>query len=329
MKEIEIWKFIQIIIVENKKAVLLTVTESSDSSPGKQGFKMAVDENGNIFGTVGGGIMEKELISEAVIYLKDGGNSLIKTLYHDPKSANEKSGLICGGKQTLAINVLDNHDISVVENILSAWQSQSEVVLSISQNGITVIPELNNANRFTFNYQDDFNFEYKEVYGITETIYIIGGGHVGLAISKVMANLDFFIIVLDHREDVFTMKKNIYAHKKIISAYDDVGKHIKEGEMSYVVIVSPQHIGDEAALKAVIHKKLKYLGMMGSKKKIKIVRDNLIHSGIDPELLRKVHMPIGLEIGAKTPEEIAVSIAAEIINVKYNQNYRENNFLNS
>lgn len=319
MKEIEIWKIIKTIIHKNKKAALLTVVESSDSSPGKQGFKMAVDEDGNIIGTIGGGMMEKNLISESLTYLKARGKYLIKTLYHDPESAKEKSGLICGGKQIVAISVFDYADKIIVGKILSSLEAQSEVILSISQSGIALNSKMNNAPRYTFKFENEFNFEYKELYGNSDTIYIIGGGHVGLAISKILTNIDFYIIVIDHREDVIKMRNNIYAHKKIISSYDEVGNYIKEGGMSYVVIVSPQHTGDEAALKSVINKNLKYLGMMGSKRKIKTIRDNLILSGIDPELLSKVHMPIGLEIGAQTPDEIAVSIAAEIIKVKYSK----------
>lgn len=317
MKEIEIWKFIKTIIHKNKKAALLTVVESTDSSPGKQGFKMAVDEDGNIIGTIGGGIMEKNLISESLTYVKTSEKYFIKTLYHIPESAKEKSGLICGGKQIVAISVFDSADKIIVGKILSSLEAQSEVVLSISQSGFALNSEMNNAPRYTFKFENEFNYEYKELYGNSDTIYIIGGGHVGLAISKILANLDFYIIVIDHREDVITMRNNIYTHKKIICSYDEVGNYIKGGGMSYVVIVSPQHTGDEAALKSVINKNLKYLGMMGSKRKIKTIRDNLILSGIDPELLSKVHMPIGLVIGAQTPDEIAVSIAAEIIKVKY------------
>ncbi|HRB26470.1 MAG TPA: XdhC family protein [Bacteroidia bacterium] len=317
MKEIEIWKFIKTIIHKNKKAALLTVVESSDSSPGKQGFKMAVDEDGNIIGTIGGGIMEKNLISESLTYVKAREKYFIKTLYHNPESAKEKSGLICGGKQIVAISVFDYTDKIIVGKILSSLEAQSEVILSISQNGLSLNSKVNSVPRCTFIFENELNYEYKELYENSDTIYIIGGGHVGLAISKILANLDFYIIVIDQREDVITMRNNIYAHKKVISSYDEVGNYIKEGGMSYVVIVSPQHTGDEAALKSVINKNLKYLGMMGSKRKIKTIRDNLILSGIDPELLSKVHMPIGLEIGAQTPDEIAVSIAAEIIKVKY------------
>jgi len=319
MKEIEIWKFIKTIISQNMKVALLTVVESSDSSPGKQGFKMAVDEDRNIIGTIGGGIMEKNLIFESLAYLKASEKYFIKTLYHNQESANEKSGLICGGKQIVAISVFDYADKIIVGKILSTLEAQSETILSISQNGITLNSKMNSVSRYTFKFENDINYEYKELYGNPDTIYIIGGGHVGLAISKILANLDFHIIVIDHREDVITMRNNIYAHKKIICSYDEVGKYIKEGGMSYVVIVSPQHISDEVALKSVINKNLKYLGVMGSKRKIRTIRDNIILSGFDPELLSKVHMPIGLEIGAQTPDEIAVSIAAEIIKEKYSK----------
>lgn len=318
MKELKLWKSILKSLVNSKKVALLIVAESSNSSPGRQGFKMAVNEDGILFGTIGGGIMEANLITEAISNLKSNSNSYLKTLYHNPKDMSESSGLICGGKQTFIFNYLDESNIDLARKIISVYESQTESILVNSQNGINLQTNKEQADKYIFNYTDEGFFEYKEKYGISDTIYIIGGGHVGLALSKVMANLDFYIIIVDHRDNIYTMNENIYVHRKIISEYNQIGNFITEGNNSYIVIVSPQHIGDEAALKSVVHKNVKYIGMMGSKKKIKNVFDNLIDSGIKKELLEKVHSPVGLEIGAQTPDEIAISIAAEIIKVKYN-----------
>ena len=317
MKELKLWKSILDSLVKSKIVALIIVAESSNSSPGKQGFKMAVNEDEVLFGTIGGGIMERDLLFNAREKLKSKKKSFAKTLYHNQNDKNESSGLICGGKQIFIFNFLDESNIDLVNKIITYLESQTRSVLVNSQNGIFVQTNISQTNKFDFNYTDEIIFEYKEIYGISDTVYIIGGGHVGLALSKVMANLDFYIVIVDHRDEVFTMSENIYAHKKTIMNYDKIDNVIREGNNSYVIIVSPQHLGDEVALKSVINKNVKYIGMMGSKKKIKTIFENLLKSGIDKELLNKVHSPIGLEIGAESPDEIAISIAAEIIKVKY------------
>jgi xanthine dehydrogenase accessory factor len=146
--------------------------------------------------------------------------------------------------------------------------------------------------------------------------YVAGGGHVGLAVSRVMKSIGFYVIVFDHREDVFTIEQNKYADEIIITKYEEIGEKVIESERSYVIIVTPIHAGDKLTLKSVINKNLKYIGMMGSARKIKTIFDALRAEGVDENLFKKVHTPIGLEIEAETPEEIAVSIAAEIIKVK-------------
>lgn len=320
MQELKLWKAIQLSLINNNKVALLIVCESSNSAPGKKGFKMALDKNGVLSGTIGGGIMENNLITDSLDYLKTENVTIIKTLYHNSSNHNENSGLICGGKQTFIIKVLNESNIPLVDEIISRIENQTEAILKITKEIIQISENNNLIEKYSFNYLDENNFEYKEKLGVNDTLYIIGGGHVGLAVSKVFSNLNFYIVIIDHRKDVATLKENSFVNETIITYYDKVCDIIKEGDNSYVVIVSSQHIGDETALKSIIRKKVKYVGMMGSKKKIKTIFDNLIESGIDKKVLDKVHSPIGLEIGAETPDEIAISIAAEVIKVKYGMN---------
>ena len=133
-----------------------------------------------------------------------------------------------------------------------------------------------------------------------------------------MKSLGFYVIVFDHREDIFTIEQNKFADEIVICKYEEIGEKIIESERSFIIIVTPMHSGDKETLKSVISKKVKYIGMMGSKRKIKTIFENLSKDGIDIKLFERVHTPIGLEIEAETPEEIAVSIAAEIIKVKNN-----------
>lgn len=315
MNEVILWNFILKTISSDKKAMLLVVAESSDSSPGRQGFKMAVDEEGETVGTIGGGIMEKDMIEYALDVRFGNESRLIKKLHHTDKTNFEKSGLICGGCQTIFFSVIDKSQTTLVENILSSIEEKQNNELLITPKRI----EYNTANSIlpiSFTYKSDEDWEYRENIGLPLIAYIAGGGHVGLAVSRVMKTLGFYVVVFDHREDVFTIEQNSFADEIIITRYEDIGKKIIESERSYIIIVTPMHTGDEATLKSVIDRKVNYIGMMGSKRKIKNIFDALLADGIDGELLQRVHTPIGIEIEAETPEEIAISIAAEIIKVK-------------
>lgn len=315
MKEVELWKFTLKTISSDKKAVLLVVAESSNSSPGKQGFKMAVTEDGEMMGTIGGGIMEKNIIEYSLDLLFGKETRLIKKLHHTDKTNFEKSGLICGGYQTIIFNVLDKSHIQLIGSILSSFNQKQNGKLLVIPGKIEYL-HTEDIQTISFQYNSDEDWHYSENLGLPLIAYIAGGGHVGLAVSRIMKSLGFHVIVFDHRKDIYTIEQNMFADEIIICKYEEIGNRIIESERSYVIIVTPMHVGDKDTLKSVIYKKVKYIGMMGSQRKIKSIFDALTTEGISSELLNKVHTPIGLEIEAETPEEIAISIAAEIIKVK-------------
>ena len=116
-----------------------------------------------------------------------------------------------------------------------------------------------------------------------------------------------------------TIEQNKFADEIVICKYEEIGSKIIDSDRSYIIIVTPMHAGDKETLKSVINKNVKYIGMMGSKRKIKTIFESLRENGIDENLFIRVHTPIGLEIEAESPEEIAVSIAAEVIKVKNNK----------
>ena len=315
MKETDLWNFIDKTINSGKKVVLLTVAESSNSSPGRQGFKMAVSEDAELLGTIGGGIMEKDMIEYSLDLLFGNENKTIKRLHHTDKTKYEKSGLICGGYQIILFSVIDNSHTGLIERIISSSNKKKNGELVISSAGI----EFNNVdstNPVSFNYQTDDDWEYRETIGLPLIAFIAGGGHVGLAVSRIMKSIGFYVIVFDHREDVFTIEQNEYADEIIITKYEGIGNHILEGKRSYIIIVTPMHAGDKDTLKSVIQKDVKYIGLMGSKRKIKSIFDALRQDGVDEELFKRIHTPIGIEIEAESPEEIAISIAAEVIKIK-------------
>lgn len=323
MSNIDLWKFILENINSSKKVVLLTVAEASNSSPGRQCFKMAVNEDAVSFGTIGGGIMEKDMLEYSLDLLFGNETRNIKKLYHSDKTKFEKSGLICGGFQTILFSVIDKSKAKVINNIISSIKEKNTGEFEILNNDLNysqsdkIIPT-------SFDYESDDNWKYKESIGLPLIAYVAGGGHVGLAVSRIMKSIGFYVIVFDHREDVFTIEQNKYADEIIITKYEEIGEKVIESERSYVIIVTPMHAGDKDTLKSVINKEVKYIGMMGSARKIKTIFNTLREEGIDENLFKIVHTPIGLEIEAETPEEIAVSIAAEIIKVKNSLSTRQN-----
>ncbi len=317
MKEIELWKFIEEKLNSDLEVILMVVAESSKSSPGRAGFKMAISGDNKLAGTVGGGIMEHRLLEECKRYFESGKKiNLVKKLYHNKTSPGEKSGLICGGTETIILKSLQEKDKTSISKIIKHYDNLESGTLKIDQSGILFNESNTHQSKISFDFRSDNEWSYQETSGQPYTVYVIGGGHVGLAVSKVMSTQDFFIITIDPRKDVFTMVNNTYANKKLFIPYDEVGKHIIEGDRSFAVIVTSEHDTDLAALKSVINKKLKYIGLMGSKAKIKSIFSKVIEQGVDPELLKKVHTPVGIEIEAESPEEIGISVAAEIIKVK-------------
>ncbi len=311
-----IWDFVKEELSKGKKICLLVVADSSESSPGRQGFLMAVNSEGKTIGTVGGGVLEFKMIQKALKQIRQEIKSRLVVLHHDPAAEEEKSGLICGGTQTIILTLLNEEDKTTIEEVLTALDEELNRTVIIDENGLKLTEANNISKKYDFKYSGKKKYEYSENIGIKDTAYIIGGGHIGLALSRIMKFLNFRVVVFDERKSLFTLEANKFADNKIVTAYENVGAFIPEGDFSYVIIVTAKHTGDRDALKSVINKKLKYIGTMGSKRKIKTIFDSLIQEGIDKSLLQKVHSPIGLDISSETPEEIAISIAAEIIKVK-------------
>ncbi len=318
MREFKLWKFIASELQTGKRISLMIVAASNRSSPGRAGFKMAVTENTKCYGTIGGGIMERNLIKKAPDLIIGNKKIIIKKLYHNPNSSFETSGLICGGNQTIIIINLAKSDLTIVKKIIDGFNKGEKATLCITPLGLKYASEVYDKRSINFNYNTENDWEYCESYGMPDTIYIIGGGHVGLAVAHAMSTLDFRIFTFDPRKDVFTVKQNIYSNKIFNIPYEKVGEFIEEGNRSYVVILTSEMNTDIIALKSIIKKNVGYIGLMGSKVKIKKIFNSLTQEEFDPKLFDKISAPIGIEIYAETPEEIAVSIAAEIIKTKYN-----------
>jgi xanthine dehydrogenase accessory factor len=147
-------------------------------------------------------------------------------------------------------------------------------------------------------------------------VYIFGGGHISLFVSKISSMAGFQVVVIDERPQFANKERFPDADEVIAEDFEMVLPKLKVNQSSYLVIVTRGHTYDQEVLDWALGQQVRYIGMIGSRMKVRTVYDNLKEKGIKPEQLERVHAPIGLDLGALTPEEIAVSIVAEMIKVR-------------
>jgi xanthine dehydrogenase accessory factor len=148
------------------------------------------------------------------------------------------------------------------------------------------------------------------------SLLIFGGGHISFYLSRIGKMVGFQVTVIDDRKEYANPIRFPEADETIARDYKDVFSQLKTDSLSYIVIVTRGHAHDQAVLEWAVTTDSAYIGMIGSKTKTKRVYENLVENGISKESLNNVCAPIGLEINSETPEEIAVSIIAEVIKVK-------------
>lgn len=318
----EFWKFISEHMKFGQSSELLIVFESKGSSPGRKGFKMAVSgtENWEMRGSIGGGIMEHKLVELSRARIKnDMTDILIKRQVHRKDEAKDQSGMICSGEQTIAFVPMradDKERLKTVLSIMEALQGNDPGTLKITNNSFEFIPKQIPENDKEGIYNSDDDWEYTECVGFSDSVYIVGGGHVSQALCDILSNLEFHVTVFDEREDLKTMVENDDAHVKVVVPYEEVAAQIPEGPNTYVILVTFGYRTDKIVLEGMLDKEYAYLGMMGSEKKIDEMYADLRMDGVPKEKLDRVSAPIGMPINSKTPTEIAVSIVAELIELK-------------
>ena len=307
------WQFILDSITSNIAVALLYVLESKGSSPGRQGFFMAINKTGAMEGSIGGGIMEHKLVELVKEHLKEGKeiNSIKKQLHHK-EAANNQSGMICSGEQTIFLYSVKKENAPVVEQIIKG----NALSISLSTNGIIASIEKLDKN-YTFYFNAETDWLYNENLNQKNYLHIIGGGHCSLALSKLMSEMDFEITVYDTRENLSTINKNEFATQKIIvKDYSELTNVINEAPNSFVIIMTLGYRADAIAFDALMQKEFTYFKMLGSANKLKTLYKEYLAKGMDENKLTALLQPAGVAIHSQTPQEIAISIAAEIIGVK-------------
>ncbi len=280
-----------------RRVALCTVVGTRGSAPQAPGASLLVDHAMNTAGTLGGGCVEAEVRKQAFEILASDKPVLLNfRLDHD---FGWDDGLICGGQMDIAV--------------VPIWTQQQAAPFAEAAKEMAAARGVSIPLRV---WQGDRLLEYRVQIEPEPTLLIAGAGHVGTALAKLAAGLEFKVVVVDDRAD-FANADRLPPPIEPIAA--DIERTLREyliDAATYVVIVTRGHNHDEQALSAVIRSPAKYVGMIGSRRKVKVIFDGLRAAGVEARLLDRVRSPIGLKIDAVTVPEIAVSIAAELIAVR-------------
>jgi xanthine dehydrogenase accessory factor len=279
-----------------ERLILCTVVRTRGSCPQSAGAKMLVLADGKTLGTLGGGCVEAEVRRRALEMLQADESGLLEfTLDHD---YGWDDGLICGGIMDIAVQTLDAPRAAGFATLLEDIRAGRPATLRV--------PFVRGGEQQ----------EYTEPLDPAPTLLIAGAGHVGQALAALAQPLGFLVSVIDDRPDYACAERFPNAKQLILGDIEAELRKFPIDEHTYAVIVTRGHQRDGQALAAVIRSPARYVGLIGSKRKIKAIFDDLAQQGVPFETLSRVHAPIGYEIGAVTVPEIAISIAAELIAVR-------------
>ena len=190
------WSFVLQKLRNGIDIALLLVPNSIGSSPGRQGHCMAVAADADIIGTIGGGAMEFMMVESSRKLLKNKHRSLVyKRLVHHNSDKSLWSGLSCSGEQTVLTFFLDSKDIPLTEAVVNALNAKIKMLLSCSSSGSLIISEADSdCPEYNYRFVNEKDWEYQFIAGRRDKVFIIGAGHVGLALCRQLFFLDFEVV---------------------------------------------------------------------------------------------------------------------------------------
>jgi xanthine dehydrogenase accessory factor len=327
----DIFKAVLAKTTAGEDTVLATIVAETGSGPRSAGAHMLVDKNGRVCGTIGGGTVEYKAIQYARSLL-ERGQSQRKT-YHLHRNDEEELGMVCGGDMEVYFQFIRGSDEKTIALM-------KECLLCLEQDAdIWLFTDLTNSSDWTMAlYGADIPLReikldakdikalarnksvlvriggrliYGEPINFAGKVFIFGGGHCAQALQPVLHTVGFRCVVFDNREEYVSRELFPAACDLIVGDYEQLNKYLEVTSRDYIVIVT--HAWDLAVLRQVISKKCAYIGVIGSKTKVATVRQQLKNEGAGDDSLNRINAPIGLQIRSETPEEIAISIAGEMI----------------
>jgi xanthine dehydrogenase accessory factor len=329
------------VLQSDNEAALATIISASGSTPAPGQSKMLIrtKQDFSTIGTVGGGCLDQYIVLSLNDVKFTGAARVLTYNLNDDES---DTGLTCGGTVHVMVESLDVSAERIFRKLLERHKQRLASYLLTGLNGIsrkslldengnvlfgnTLSPDIlkkiatmvarysaiNGAQRVQQG-SEVYILEYIEP---PVRVIIFGGGHVGKSASRCGALAGFSITIVDDREPYANRERFPEAEQICCESFDDAIHSLRISRDDYVVIVTRGHRYDEQILEKLLPFEPRYIGMIGSRRKIQLSYERLEARGISHETLAKIHAPIGLEIGAETAEEIGVSIIAELIAVR-------------
>lgn len=324
-----------------RSVVLTSLVETRGSTPQKAGARMLIHADGTQSGTLGGGCVEAEVKRTALEILHSGAGDKLLTLTLDHDYGWD-DGLICGGRMTALLAVVTPRTEMAyyvkLDELTRSGLGFTEATC-LNDPGPGIIPKVlfDSTGRIAAVMGDRGEIESvaAAVRPLAERprpyvekhwsflpslprcrVLIIGAGHVGQKVAEYARDVDFDVWVMDDRAEFCNVQRIPWAQRHLVGKFDEVLPELTVEPNTFVVIVTRGHNHDEEALFHLIGKRPRYLGMIGSRRKIRLIFDDLRQAGVDEVLLQGVQAPIGLDIGSKTVPEIAIAIVAQLIAVR-------------
>ena len=302
-------------VVMGNACYLVALIESEGSTPRSSGAFMLVNKNGFVAGTVGGGGMEYAAVLEAQKKLMEGETKSFLKRYDLTTAA----GMACGGYCSLQFCYLPavQETDMLAEYILFRLKGKYPwwLLIPLGEGDIRVEEGLFIKKHKGF-YEQDGKEYYAEQYNYDGRVFVFGAGHVARELVPLLSHLGFKCVVIDDREEFAKPEVFPTAHKVLLADYTKLNEVCKLNCMDYAVVMTRGHVHDANCERFLLTTPVPYIGVMGSKNKAKLARETLLSEGYSEKQLARIKTPIGLDIGSETPAEIAVSIAAQLIEVR-------------
>ena len=313
----EFWEQVSGHLERGERVFVACVAESTRGSPGTAGAKLLVAEGGGLFGTVGGGVMEHRLVEQARELLRSGGAQPEKrTLVHSDTADGERSGMVCEGSQTNVFCMLaGDGDRATVATIAAAVREDRPAWMAVDADGLRLTEREADLSRPAYALTGEGEgWRYEEDLLVRRRLAVIGGGHCAVALAEAMARLGYRAQIFDTRTDVVTHDRAAAVGTvSNVADYAEAGPQIGWPGLTAVVVMTADYRTDVRALLGAAQLPFPFVGLMGGRRKIARIFAQLREEGVPQEAIDRFHAPVGLDIGSATPEEIAVSVAAQIL----------------
>jgi xanthine dehydrogenase accessory factor len=325
--------------------VMISIIDQEGSAPRTAGSKMLVLRDGAIVGTIGGGIFEAQATRMAQEVFRSG--RAMTEVFNFSGSDASGMDMICGGKAEIFVDLLRScfpenvtvckaisdlkrcdQDAWLITKIVTGLESEDQIKQALITKGkkpvgMPLTEEDREALEPLCKGRQPLQVKSGETIYLMEPVhypgkvYIFGAGHISQKLAYLTSFVDFQTAILDDRKEYANARRFPQADQILIPEnMENCMKDLQISKSSYIVIVTRGHAYDMAVLAQALQTNAGYIGMIGSKRKRETIYQQLRQSGIQEEALARVHSPIGINIDAETPEEIAVSIVGELIQAR-------------